>query len=168
LWSAALDAVSEGAYRLVQNMDSIAGPTEEVVLTGGWVRCAGLRRRKKQMFRQVKWPALAEAGARGAALFGGVAAGLFDGPEASPSRRSRRRTRPVPMQKIINDPRVFVDEMLEGVLLAHPEALRRASDPRVIIRADAPRPGKVGIVTGGGSGHLPVFLGYVGFGLADE
>ena len=73
----------------------------------------------------------------------------------------------MPMQKIINDPRVFVDEMLEGVLLAHPEALRRASDPRVIIRADAPRPGKVGIVTGGGSGHLPVFLGYVGFGLAD-
>jgi sugar (pentulose or hexulose) kinase len=90
LWSAALDAVSEGAYRLVQNMDSIAGPTEEVVLTGGWVRCAGLRRRKKQMFRQVKWPALAEAGARGAALFGGVAAGLFDGPEAFPQPEEQK------------------------------------------------------------------------------
>ena len=71
------------------------------------------------------------------------------------------------MQKIINDPNAFVDEMLEGVLLAHPEDLRRARDPRVIVRADAPRRGKVGIVTGGGSGHLPVFLGYVGFGLAD-
>ena len=71
------------------------------------------------------------------------------------------------MQKIINDPNAFVDEMLEGVLLAHPEDLRRAQDPRVVVRADAPRPGKVGIVTGGGSGHLPVFLGYVGYGLAD-
>ena len=73
----------------------------------------------------------------------------------------------MPMQKIINDPNAFVDEMLEGVLLAHPEQLRRAEDPRVVVRADAPRRGKVGIVTGGGSGHLPVFLGYVGFGLAD-
>ena len=73
----------------------------------------------------------------------------------------------MPMQKIINNPGDFVDEMLEGVLLAHPEDLRRAGDPRVIVRADAPRPGKVGIVTGGGSGHLPVFMGYVGFGLAD-
>ena len=70
------------------------------------------------------------------------------------------------MQKIINEPRAFVDEMLEGVLLAHPEALRAAAE-RVIVRADAPRPGKVGIVTGGGSGHLPLFMGYVGFGLAD-
>jgi dihydroxyacetone kinase-like protein len=71
------------------------------------------------------------------------------------------------MQKIINDPSAFVDEMLEGVLLAHPDQLRRARDPRVIVRADAPRQGKVGIVTGGGSGHLPVFMGYVGLGLAD-
>ena len=70
------------------------------------------------------------------------------------------------MQKIINEPRAFVDEMLEGVLLAHPEGLRAAAE-RVIVRADAPRPGKVGIVTGGGSGHLPLFMGYVGFGLAD-
>jgi dihydroxyacetone kinase len=70
------------------------------------------------------------------------------------------------MQKIINEPGAFVDEMLEGVLLAHPEDLRAAAS-RVIVRADAPRRGKVGIVTGGGSGHLPLFMGYVGFGLAD-
>ena len=70
------------------------------------------------------------------------------------------------MQKIINEPRAFVDEMLEGVLLAHPGELRAAAE-RVIVRADAPRTGKVGIVTGGGSGHLPLFMGYVGFGLAD-
>jgi dihydroxyacetone kinase len=70
------------------------------------------------------------------------------------------------MQKIINEPKAFVDEMLEGVLLAHPESLRAVA-PRVLVRADAPRAAKVGIVTGGGSGHLPLFMGYVGFGLAD-
>jgi sugar (pentulose or hexulose) kinase len=90
LWSAALDAVTEGARRLVQNMDAIAGPTEEVILTGGWVHCAGLRMRKRQMFHRVTWPALAEAGARGAALFGGVAAGVFDGPEAFPRPEDRK------------------------------------------------------------------------------
>jgi dihydroxyacetone kinase len=70
------------------------------------------------------------------------------------------------MQKIINGSNEFVDEMLEGVLLAHPECLRLAAR-RVVVRADAPVAGKVGIVTGGGSGHLPLFMGYVGFGLAD-
>ena len=84
LWSAALDAMADGASRLAQSMDSVAGPTEEVVLTGGWARCAGLRERKRRMFSQVRWPALAEAGARGAALFGAVAAGVFDGPAAFP------------------------------------------------------------------------------------
>lgn len=70
------------------------------------------------------------------------------------------------MQKIINHPRAFVDEMLEGVLLAHPDSLRSVAR-RVLVRADAPRQGKVAIVTGGGSGHLPLFMGYVGIGLAD-
>ena len=70
------------------------------------------------------------------------------------------------MRKIINDPDAFVDEMLEGLLAAHPDALRSASpDHRALVRADAPGDGRVGIVTGGGSGHLPVFLGYVGMGL---
>src|SRR5579859_5626477 len=71
------------------------------------------------------------------------------------------------MQKILNQPDAFVDEMLEGILLAHPDHLRRGGDPRAIVRAAAPVHGKVGIATGGGSGHLPVFLGYVGRGLAD-
>jgi phosphoenolpyruvate---glycerone phosphotransferase subunit DhaK len=70
------------------------------------------------------------------------------------------------MQKIINQPDRFVDEMLQGVLLAHGNRLR-AVTPRAIVRADAPVSGKVGIATGGGSGHLPVFLGYVGYGFAD-
>ena len=70
------------------------------------------------------------------------------------------------MQKILNDPGTFVDEMLEGILAAHPDQLRRPS-PRAIVRADAPVANKVGIATGGGSGHLPVFMGYVGRGLID-
>jgi dihydroxyacetone kinase len=71
------------------------------------------------------------------------------------------------VQKIINGAGAFVDEMLEGILLAHPGRLRTAGDPRAIVRGDAPVPNKVGIATGGGSGHLPVFMGYVGEGLAD-
>lgn len=69
------------------------------------------------------------------------------------------------MQKIINDPENFVDEVLEAILIAHPEQLKLGSgNPRSIVRGDAPG-NRVGIVTGGGSGHLPVFLGYVGVGL---
>lgn len=70
------------------------------------------------------------------------------------------------MRKLINDPNAFVDEMLDGLLLAHPDRLKAVSDDRrALVRADAPGDGRVGIVTGGGSGHLPVFLGYVGEGL---
>jgi dihydroxyacetone kinase-like protein len=72
------------------------------------------------------------------------------------------------MKKIINDPYRVVDETISGILKAHPYHLRLASDsPRALIRADAPVKGKVGVCTGGGSGHLPVFLGYVGPGLLD-
>ncbi|MGC8628116.1 MAG: dihydroxyacetone kinase subunit DhaK [Acidimicrobiales bacterium] len=70
------------------------------------------------------------------------------------------------MKKLINRPERFVDEMLEGLIAAHVGELRSASlDNRALVRADAPLRGKVGIVTGGGSGHLPLFLGYVGQGL---
>lgn len=69
------------------------------------------------------------------------------------------------MKKILNSPDQFVDEVLEGILLAHAGQLRAApGQPRAIVRADSPQ-GRVGIVTGGGSGHLPLFLGYVGVGL---
>lgn len=72
------------------------------------------------------------------------------------------------MKKLLNNPENYVPELLEGLLLAHPGRLKSvAGDVHCIIRADAPRQGKVGIVTGGGSGHLPVFLGYVGRGLCD-
>jgi len=72
------------------------------------------------------------------------------------------------VKKILNRPEDFVEETLEGLYAAHPDALRPAGDdPRVLIRADAPVQGKVGLATGGGSGHLPVFLGYVGSGMLD-
>ncbi|MEO7588687.1 MAG: dihydroxyacetone kinase subunit DhaK [Arachnia sp.] len=72
------------------------------------------------------------------------------------------------MKKIINDPQNFVDEFIEGILLAHPHLVKTpGDDSRVMVRADAPVSGKVGIVTGGGSGHLPLFKGYVGAGLCD-
>lgn len=70
------------------------------------------------------------------------------------------------MKKIINTPDNFVDEFIEGILLAHPDLVKvPGDDKRVLVRADAPLSGKVGIVTGGGSGHLPLFKGYVGMGL---
>lgn len=72
------------------------------------------------------------------------------------------------MKKLLNDPEAFVEETIEGVLAAHPTHLKRAADtPRGLVRADAPVAGKVAIATGGGSGHIPVFLGYVGPGLCD-
>lgn len=76
------------------------------------------------------------------------------------SGRNRR-----PMKKLINEPGQFVDEVIEGLLLAHGDRLTAASDDaRALVRTDLP-PRTVGIVTGGGSGHLPLFLGYVGRGL---
>ena len=70
------------------------------------------------------------------------------------------------MKKLLNKPDDYVDEMLEGLIAAHPEIYARPV-PRVVTRAGGAVPGKVGIVTGGGSGHLPVFTGYVGRGLLD-
>jgi dihydroxyacetone kinase-like protein len=72
------------------------------------------------------------------------------------------------MKKLLNDPQLYVEQMLEGLVLAHPQYYERAGDDgRVIKRPGTPKPGKVGIVSGGGSGHLPIFTGYVGTGLLD-
>ncbi len=70
------------------------------------------------------------------------------------------------MKKILNNPADYVDEMLEGMVAAHPETYAQPVR-RVIARAAGAKKGKVGIVTGGGSGHLPIFTGYVGTGLLD-
>ena len=72
------------------------------------------------------------------------------------------------MKKILNNPENYVDEMLAGLTAAHPEYYRLHGDSgKVVARTTAGKAGKVGIVTGGGSGHLPVFSGYVGEGLLD-
>ena len=71
------------------------------------------------------------------------------------------------MKKIINNPIDFVPEMLDGLIKAHPDQLAYTEDIHAIVRADAPVEGKVALATGGGSGHLPVFLGYVGRGMLD-
>ncbi len=71
-------------------------------------------------------------------------------------------------KKLINDGARAVDEMLEGILAAHPDHLFAVEgSPRSIVALNGPRPGKVGLVIGGGSGHEPTFVGYVGKGLAD-
>ena len=71
------------------------------------------------------------------------------------------------MKKIINNPSDFVEESIDGLLKSHPDVYALAKDnSRVITRAKKAS-NKVGIVTGGGSGHLPVFTGYVGKGFLD-
>mgnify|MGYP005989642073 CR=1 FL=1 len=70
------------------------------------------------------------------------------------------------MKKFLNDPEDFVDEMLDGIYRAHGSVTHTGDDLRCYVTAN-PVPGKVGIVTGGGSGHLPTFLGFVGKGMLD-
>lgn len=60
------------------------------------------------------------------------------------------------MKKLINQPTDYVEEMLAGLLLANPSLQRDGASGRVIRRASGARSGKVGIVSGGGSGHLPL------------
>ena len=70
------------------------------------------------------------------------------------------------MKKLLNEPGDVVDEMLDGMIEAH-DGLRRLPDNEVILRDSAPVDGKVGIVSGGGSGHEPTHAGYVGEGMLD-
>ena len=71
------------------------------------------------------------------------------------------------MKKIINNPANFVEESIDGLIKSHPDVYAMAKDNnRVVTRANKAS-NKVGIVTGGGSGHLPVFTGYVGKGFLD-
>lgn len=71
------------------------------------------------------------------------------------------------MKKIINKPEDYVKEMLEGIYIAHPDQLTYVADDVHCLVTTRKIPGKVGIMTGGGSGHLPLFLGYVGDGMLD-
>lgn len=71
------------------------------------------------------------------------------------------------MQKFINDPSKVVDEMLEAYIKVHADLVSPTENERVIKYKFAPVAGKVGIVTGGGSGHKPAFIGYVGRNMVD-
>lgn len=71
------------------------------------------------------------------------------------------------MKKIINTPEQFIPEMLEGIYAAHPNDLECVEGDLHCLVSKKKHPGKVGIATGGGSGHLPLFLGYVGEGMLD-
>jgi phosphoenolpyruvate---glycerone phosphotransferase subunit DhaK len=71
------------------------------------------------------------------------------------------------MKKLINDPKNVVRDSLEGLALAHPDILKVCFDPTYVIRAEAPVAGKVAIVSGGGSGHEPMHVGFVGKGMLD-
>ena len=70
------------------------------------------------------------------------------------------------MKKLINDPQDVVAEALQGIEAAHPD-LRVDHQHKIIYRGDAPRPHKVGIISGGGSGHEPLHGGFVGLGMLD-
>lgn len=72
------------------------------------------------------------------------------------------------MQRILNNPDHIVDEMLEGFVKTHVDIVKTTEHPRVIAAKEAPVKGKVGVVTGGGSGHKPAFIGYVGKNMCDS
>ncbi|WP_329789354.1 dihydroxyacetone kinase subunit DhaK [Lentzea sp. DG1S-22] len=71
------------------------------------------------------------------------------------------------MKKIINDPETVVQDSLRGMQAAHSDLLTVHHDPAVVVRADAPVPGKVAIISGGGAGHEPLHGGFVGRGMLD-
>lgn len=71
------------------------------------------------------------------------------------------------MKKIINNPELVVEDMLAGMVAAHPDYVRKLDNATVLVRANSPVQGKVALVSGGGSGHEPSHGGYVGKGMLD-
>src|SRR5260221_3575917 len=71
------------------------------------------------------------------------------------------------VKKFINDPETVVPEALAGIAAAHPGLVRVDLENQLVLRADAPVQGKVGLVSGGGSGHEPLHGGLVGLGMLD-
>ena len=71
------------------------------------------------------------------------------------------------MKKIINAPEAYTDDMLRGIYAAHPDMVKYVEDDLRCYCTAKKKQGKVAIITGGGTGHLPLFLGYVGENLLD-
>jgi sugar (pentulose or hexulose) kinase len=79
VWRAALEAVTGRAVELRAEIESVAGPSRRLVLAGGWARSPAARSVKRALLGPFDWPPVTQAGARGAALLAGIAAGLFAG-----------------------------------------------------------------------------------------
>ena len=79
VWRAALEAVAERAAELRAHIESVAGPSRRLVLAGGWARSPAVRSVKRAVLGPYDWPQVTQAGARGAALLAGIAAGRFAG-----------------------------------------------------------------------------------------
>ena len=71
------------------------------------------------------------------------------------------------MRKFLNDPSAIVKESLAGLAAAHSDLLRYDVENQIIVRKDAPKKGKVALISGGGSGHEPMHGGFVGLGMLD-
>lgn len=71
------------------------------------------------------------------------------------------------MQRFVNNPDEVVEDTVKGFIKAHSDHVRLAENPRVVVAKHGPRAGKVGVVTGGGSGHEPAFMGYAGKNMLD-
>ena len=71
------------------------------------------------------------------------------------------------MKKLINNPENVLEEMLEGIIKANKGSLKRIDNTNIVINVNAPIKNKVGLVSGGGSGHEPAHAGFVGYGMLD-
>jgi sugar (pentulose or hexulose) kinase len=96
VWRAALEAVAERAAELRGHIESVAGPSRRLVLAGGWARNPAARSVKRAVLGPFDWPQVTQAGARGAALLAGIAAGHYGsidelpGPARAAPERSLR------------------------------------------------------------------------------
>jgi sugar (pentulose or hexulose) kinase len=84
VWRAALEAVAERAAELRAHIESVAGPSRRLVLAGGWARNPAARSVKRAVLGPFDWPQVTQAGARGAALLAGIAAGRYGGIDELP------------------------------------------------------------------------------------
>jgi sugar (pentulose or hexulose) kinase len=85
VWRAALEAVATRAAELRRHIESVAGPSRRLVLAGGWARSPANRSVKRALLGAFEWPRVTEAGARGAALLAGIAAGRYAGIDDLPA-----------------------------------------------------------------------------------
>ena len=72
------------------------------------------------------------------------------------------------MKKIINYPEDFVNESIQGLVISYPDIYKFSSETNKVLMRSSKPSNKVGLVSGGGSGHLPLFTGYIGKGLLDS